>query len=51
MPVDVAIALTIFGLVTLAVLYVVKLKGGLSKMLEDLEASQIHNTKRTRKHS
>ena len=51
MPVDVVIALIIAGFSTVAFVTFVKMKGGLQKMLDDLEASQTHNTKHTRKHS
>ena len=51
MPVDVVIALIIAGFSTVAFVTFVKLKGGLKKMLEDLEASNTHNAEHTHKHS
>ena len=50
MPVDVAIALVFFGFSTAAFVYLVKQKGGIQKMLHDLEASQTRNPNRTRKY-
>lgn len=50
MPVDVAIALVFFGFSTVAFVTFVKMRGGLQKILDDLEAAQIRNTKRPRKY-